>query len=256
MTRLMTYNIQEGGGSDRRFARLVEVIERASPDVLVVNEGAGWHPAHERAERIADCLGAEHRIAHTGSGFDLAFFSRLPILGLEEPDADSLFHGLAWIEVRTPDGGDLVVAGLHLDFREEWRRREEVDSILPLLAPLLERPAAVLGDLNALDPDDRVMGLRPDELAQTDLDEMPDWFLKRYPPEALPRLLAAGWRDAFRTCHPGATGYTMSTEDPNARYDYVLASPPLIGRVREVWVETAPPVTNASDHFPVIAEID
>ena len=84
------------------------------PDVLVLNEGAGWHPAHERAERIAACLDADHRIAHTGSGFDLAFFSRLPILGLVEPDADSLFHGLAWIEVRTPDEGDLVVAGLHL----------------------------------------------------------------------------------------------------------------------------------------------
>lgn len=252
----MTYNIQEGGGTDRRFDRLIEVIARVSPDVLVLNEAAGWYPRHARADRIAACLGADYRVARTRSGFDLAFFSRLPILGLEMPQVNALFHGVGWIETRTADGGRLIVVGLHLDFREEDLRREEVEAILPILAPLLESPAALLGDLNALGCDDPVMGLRPDELAQTDLSEMPDWFLKRYPPAAIPMLTRAGWRDAFRACHSGAPGYTMSTSDPNARYDYVLVSPQLVPAIGEVRVDTAPPTTNASDHFPVIAEIE
>jgi endonuclease/exonuclease/phosphatase family metal-dependent hydrolase len=48
----------------------------------------------------------------------------------------------------------------------------------------------------------------------------------------------------------------MSTTDPNARYDYILVSASLAERVEDVFVETAPPASNASDHFAVVADLD
>jgi endonuclease/exonuclease/phosphatase family metal-dependent hydrolase len=256
MIRLMTYNIQEGGGDRARQARLLEVIQRASPDVLVLNEAVNWHPQHPFADRIGAALGADYRVAPSASRFDVALFSRFPILKFRTLSTPVLLHSAAWIAVESPAGERLHVVGVHLDFREETLRVREIDALLPHLAPLLETRAALLGDLNAIAPDDPVMGLRPDELAQTDLETMPEWFLNRYPPRAMPRLRAAGWRDSFRLRHVGNSGYTMSTTDPNARYDYILVTPSLAERVEDVHVETDSPASNASDHFAVVADLE
>jgi len=256
MVRFMTYNIQEGGGDSARQARLLEVIQRASPDVLVLNEAVKWHPQHAFADRIGAALGADYRVAPSASRFDVALFSRFPILEFRTLSIPALLHSAAWIAVESPAGERLHVVGVHLDFREETLRVREADALLPHLAPLLHGHAALLGDLNAIAPDDPVMGLRPDELAQTELETMPEWFLNRYPPQAIPRFRAAGWRDSYRLLHAGNAGYTMSTADPNARYDYILVSPTLAERVEDVYVETDPPATNASDHFPVVADLE
>ncbi|MBN2492265.1 MAG: endonuclease/exonuclease/phosphatase family protein [Planctomycetes bacterium] len=256
MLRLMTYNILEGGGPPRRQRLLLEVLERLSPDLLVVNEAVDWHPRHPAADRIAAALGYSYRVARSASGFDVAIFSRCPIVEFHQPEIPQLFHSAARLTVETPSGRRLHVVGTHLDYREEALRVKEVEALLPHVAPLLETDAAILGDLNAIAPDDSVMGLAAQALSEVDLQTAPDWFAKRYPPQALARLLEAGWCDAFRLRHGLRSGYTMSTSDPNARYDYVLVSPSLAGRVRDVIVETAPPASNASDHFPVVADID
>jgi len=256
MVRLMTYNIQEGGGAPARQARLLEVIQRISPDVLVLNEAVNWHPRHEFADRIGDALDADYRVSPSASRFDVALFSKHPILEFRTLRTASLFHSAAWIAVETPTGERLHAAGVHLDYREEALRVRETEALLPHLTPLLGLHSAVLGDLNALAPEDPVMGLRPDELAGTDLETMPEWFLNRYPPEAIPRFTAAGWRDSFRLRRVASAGYTMSTTDPNARYDYILVSPSLAERVEDVFVVTEPPASNASDHFAVVADLN
>jgi len=255
MLRLMTFNIQEGGGSAGRLEQILAVILRADPDLLVLNEAVGWFPKHTMADRLARLLGAEYRIAASSSGFDVAFFSRLPILGFHQPRIANLFHTLAWTEVALPGGSPMNLIGAHLDYREESLRVLEIKNALPHLAPLVNTHAAILGDLNALSPDDPVMGLRPDELAQTDLSEMPEWFLNRYPPRTLGMLYEAGWVDAYRQTHAGETGYTMSTSDPNARYDYILVSPSLAEKTVDVHVETESPASTASDHFAVVADL-
>jgi endonuclease/exonuclease/phosphatase family metal-dependent hydrolase len=256
MVRLMTYNIQEGGGLNRRRRLLREVIERQAPDLLVINEAVDWYPRHPAADRIAAALGHTYRVARSASGFDVAFFSRFPVLEFRQPELPELFHAAAWVTVRTPSGRRLHVVGTHLDYREEDFRVREVAALTPVLAPLLEGDAALLGDLNAIAPGDPVMGLDAKQLVETDLDAAPDWLVKRYPPRALAGLLEAGWVDAFRRHHGARMGYTMSTSDPNARYDYVLLSPSLADRVKDVVVDTDPPASNASDHFPVVADVD
>lgn len=256
MVRLMTYNIQEGGGDGNRSKHLLAVIQRLEPDLLVLNEAVAWFPKHALADRLARLLEADYRIAPSASGFDIAFFSRFPIRKMcHPPIRNRLFHALAWIVVDPPGRAPLNLVGTHLDYREETFRVEEVRASLPHLAPLLAADTAILGDLNAISPDDPVMGCKPDDLARTDTASLPEWFLDRYPPRAMPLLARAGWKDAFRIRHANETGYTMSTSDPNARYDYILLSPSLAGKVSDVFVETGPPASNASDHFAVVADL-
>ena len=252
----MTFNIQEGGGTSRRQERILEVIERESPDCLIVNEGVGWFPRAQMADQIADRLDADYRIAPAASGFDLAFFSRLPIEKLVRPPLPGLLHTLAWIQLTAPDGIPLYLVGAHLDFREESHRLRETASILPAIRPLLPGYAALLGDFNALAPGDRVMGLSPYDADQVDPSHMPEWFVNRYPPEVMGLFLEAGWQDTFRHRNPSTPGYTMSTSDPNARYDYVLLSPSLATRARDAFVVAAPPASSASDHFAVVVDLD
>jgi len=253
----MTYNIQEGGGSGIRTELLLTVIQRLEPDLLVLNEAVGWFPRHALADRLARLLEADYRIASSASGFDIAFFSRFPIRELCHPPLQNrLFHALAWIVVEPPGRAPVNLVGTHLDYREEAYRVEEVRAILPHLAPLLKSDTAILGDLNAISPDDPVMGSKPDDLARTDVAALPEWFLDRYPPQAMPLLTRAGWADAYRIRHAATAGYTMSTSDPNARYDYILLSPSLAGRVSDAFVVTEPPASNASDHFAVVVDLE
>lgn len=251
----MTYNIEEGGGDDRRFDLVLQVIERASPDLLVINEGVGWFPSDERADRIAETLGATYRIAQAVSNFDVGLFSRFPIRTLHQSHG-TLLHAVAWIEVDLGEDETFTLVGAHLDYREESRRFDEIESVSASLEPLAYRRAALLGDLNAIAPGDEVLGFSWEELKHIDRGDMPEWFEARYPPRAVTALFALGWVDGFRTINPRDAGYTMSTSEPNARYDHVLVSRPLAPYVMHAEVVTAPPAANASDHFPVIVDLD
>ncbi len=254
--RLMTYNIEAGGGEDRRFARVLDVVREASPDVLVVNECVGWFPSNERADAIAACLGADYRVAQCVSNFDLAFFSRFPIRAIETPESTTTFtHGVARATLDV-DGRPMTVTGAHLDFRDERTRADEVGAMLAWLGPPGDELAAIVGDLNAITTGDEVLGIEGDAVADIPDDECPEWLFQRYPPRAIARLQRAGWVDAFRTRHPDDAGYTMSTDEPNARYDYVFLSPGAARGLRDAEVVTRAPASNASDHFGVVVDLE
>jgi len=77
----------------------------------------------------------------------------------------------------------------------------------------------------------------------------------------VPRLLQAGYVDCFRRLHPRAHGYTCATWMPAARVDYVFSSPDLASRVVRCEVlhgrgRPGQEIAHASDHFPLIAEIE
>lgn len=253
--RLMTYNIEAGGGEDRRFARVLDVVRDASPDVLVVNECVGWFPSNDRAAAIADCLGADYRVAQCTSNFDIAFFSRYPIRTVEMPPSTASFtHGVARATLDV-DGRPMAVIGAHLDYRDERTRSDEVGSLLAWIGPPGDGLAAIAGDLNAIADGDEVLGLEPDALADIPDDECPEWLFQRYPPRAIARLRRAGWIDGFRARHPSDAGYTMSTDEPNARYDYVFLSPGAARGLRDAAVVTRAPASNASDHFAVFVDL-
>ena len=69
-------------------------------------------------------------------------------------------------------------------------------------------------------------------------------------------VLDAGYVDAFRALQPDHIGYTFPTSDPHVRLDYLFVPGPCVERVSRCQVFSANEVCEASDHFPLIAELN
>ena len=70
-------------------------------------------------------------------------------------------------------------------------------------------------------------------------------------------MLDARYLDAYRMLHPKDPGYTFPTWDPHVRLDYAFVPGPSVDRLKgcEV-VAAAPGLKEASDHLPLLAEMD
>jgi exonuclease III len=117
-----------------------------------------------------------------------------------------------------------------------------VRSILDLLTPLQDTTHVLVGDFNAVHPEDSVGELPPDERPG---------YIARQPIEL---ILKAGYTDCYRLLHRDTPGYTYPAQHPWLRLDYIFASVPLAVRLCACDVDSAPPAQRASDHLPVWAE--
>jgi endonuclease/exonuclease/phosphatase family metal-dependent hydrolase len=69
-------------------------------------------------------------------------------------------------------------------------------------------------------------------------------------------VLAAGYADAWRRLHDDGGGGTFPAWDPHLRLDYVFAPETEAGCIRRCDVVASAGVAQASDHLPLLAEID
>jgi exodeoxyribonuclease-3 len=69
-------------------------------------------------------------------------------------------------------------------------------------------------------------------------------------------VLDAGYTDGFRLRHPEDAGHTFPTWDPHARLDYVFVPTPSAGRLLACEIVRDGGAQPASDHFPLLAELD
>ena len=75
--------------------------------------------------------------------------------------------------------------------------------------------------------------------------------------ETIQIMLDANYADGFRLLHPEVKGYTFPTWDPHLRLDYVFVPKPFADRLVACEVITTPAeVADASDHFPLLAQLE
>ena len=115
-----------------------------------------------------------------------------------------------------------------------------------------DAPIVLLGDFNAVAPGDAPFVRR-----------MPLWIraLLRFDggirTEAMTAVAGAGFKDAFRAANPSLAGLTLPSGAPVIRLDYVMLDEPLAGRLVACRTgEPGPVAAAASDHLPVIVELD
>ncbi len=237
--RVMTYNIQAGGGD---LGGIAEVIRSSGADIVALQEvDVHWHTRSgfaDQAAELARRLGLQVRFApiYQLPGADamspprkygVAILSRFPVvaftnhaitrLSTQEQDASPApMPGFleATVDVR---GVHVRVFNTHLDYRGDPAvRRQQVSESLAILGQLAT-PALLFGDLNA--------GPAAPEL-QPLFARLPD-----------------SWPDS------AGLGFTYPALAPVRRIDYVLASSHfrvLDARVLE---------TQASDHRPVVVTL-
>jgi endonuclease/exonuclease/phosphatase family metal-dependent hydrolase len=242
--KLLSYNIRFGGRG--REKNLAEVIKAVSPDLVVFQEAT----APEVIEGLARETGMENWAAQRNHS--IGFISRVPI-------ADHVWHypqgsKHSFLEI-VPVGTEARIFGLHLSARfskwDERRRVREIRSLLKALEDHQKGPHFLVGDFNTL---------APGELLQ--VERMPAWIRaliwisgRDIQRETIQVMLDAGYVDGFRLLHP-EKGFTFPVWDPHLRLDYVFVPSHSTDRIKSCEVIVSPATIKASDHFPLLAQID
>jgi len=237
--RVMTYNIQSGGGD---LSRIAEVIRAANPDLAALQEvDVHWADRSafvDEAEALSSRPGMRVRFARIYrlpppvSGqpmreFGVALLTRLPISEFhndsltrlstqEEHPIPTRMPGLLEVVVDVT-GARVRVFDTHLDYRADPSvRTQQVAEMLARIdsSPM---PTIVFGDLNA------------------------------GPSSAELQPLLARLRDTWPA--GAGPGFTYPAAAPAKRIDYVLTSPDF----RVVRAEVL--ATEASDHRPLVVDL-
>ena len=244
--KLLSYNIRFGGSG--RESRLAEVIRTVSPDMVVFQEATNTRVIEGLAKETEFPFWAAQR-AHS-----IAYISRVEISYHEWHYPAGAKHSFLEIVIASTEAR---IFGLHLRSTfSKWTERRRAREIQALLRGIERHQHGfhvLVGDFNTLAPGEIL-----------DVKRMPAWIgalvwmsgrdIQR---ETIQFMLDANYMDGFRMLHPEVKGYTFPTWDPHLRLDYVFVPRAFADRLVACEVITNPPeVAAASDHFPVLAQLD
>ena len=242
--RLLSYNIRRGGAG--REDALIGVIRPCAPDIVVLQEATD--PAV--IERLSQ--GSELTYWAAMPKLSLGFMSRLPIEHYQWHRPRFSRH--AFLEI-VPKGISFRVFGVHLSAVfaawTERRRMFELRSLLHAIKRHQDGAHALVGDFNTVTPGE-LIDFRP--LPQKVRATV--WLSGgqiRW--RTIEIVRSAGYVDAFRALHPTDPGLTLPTTAPQVRLDYLFVPAAHLSRVVSCQVVRDDPAQQASDHFPLLADL-
>ena len=244
MLRLLSYNIRHGGGG--RAERLAAVISREMPDVVILQEAT--------RPDVVDAVARATGMAQWGArrGYSLGFMSREPVVHSAWYRPRISRH--AFIEV-VPARAPWRIFGVHLSaVHAAWterRRRMELRALLRAIAEHQHGPHALVGDFNTVAPNE-ILDVRKLPARLRALVWLSGGRVRW---RTIQIVLDAGYADAFRHLHPDLVGNTFPTWDPHVRLDYLFVPTRCVGSVTSCSVVTSAETHDASDHFPLRAEL-
>lgn len=249
--RVMTYNILNGGVGREQYIR--EVIRAVAPQVVILQEVAdsSW------LERLANALQMQWFLGNEAKNSRVAMLSRLPVVSFASHHSFPIWHNVIEAEVLYQTNQSLILFGVHLIphlwFGFEVWRYWEVSRVLARSQKFPGTPLLVAGDFNAIAPGDGV-GIKASPASIQAMLFFQGNHIFQF---ALQRLLSADFIDTYRFLHPQEKEHTYPTFSPSTRFDYIFVNPTLQRYLKDCWVVREPQsVSEASDHFPVVAEFD
>lgn len=244
--KLLSYNIRFGGSG--RESRLSEVIRAIAPDLVVFQEATDPRVIEGLAESTGLSQWAARR-AHS-----IGYISRVAVAHHEWHYPAEARHSFLEIAL---EGSESRIFGLHLSARfskwSERRRAREIRALLKGIERHQQGFHVLVGDFNTLAPGELL-----------DVRRMPAWIRaliwisgRDIQRETIQIMLDANYLDGYRFLYPEDKGYTFPTWDPHLRLDYVFLPAPYASRLTTCKVITEPStVAQASDHFPILAQLD
>jgi len=243
--RLLSYNIRRGGAG--REAALASVICTVSPDVVVLEEAT----RPDVVERLARDTGMRHWSSKAGKS--LAFMSRDSVSSFAAHRPPISRH--AFLEI-VPATTSWRVFGVHLSaVHAAWterRRLFELRALLRTVAAHQAGPHILIGDFNTVAPGD-IFDVRRLPRRLRALVWLSGGHIRW---RTIATVLAAGYVDSFRQLHPDDLGYTLPTPDPHVRLDYAFVPGAFVRHVRSCEIVRTPDVASASDHFPLLVDVE
>lgn len=242
--RLLSYNIRYGGRS--REALLAKAINDTAPDVVLLQEATD--------AAVVERLAADTGMAQwaTFRRQSLGFLSRAQVLHHEWHRPRLSRH--AFLEV-VPAGADVRLFGVHLSaVHAAWTEHRRVLEVRALLRSIEQHQHGfhvLAGDFNTLAPGELL------DTSRLPLRLRPFLWLSggqvRW--RTVREVQAAGYHDVFRRLSPADSGVTFPTRDPHLRLDYVFVPGAFTERVTRCEVIRTTTTAEASDHFPLMADL-
>jgi endonuclease/exonuclease/phosphatase family metal-dependent hydrolase len=230
--RVMSYNIHHGEGADGRvdLARIAELVRSEKPDLVALQEvdkGVARTQRRDLPAELAALTGMTclftNNFHYQGGEYGNAVLARHPVRNWTNRRLKMLRageqRGVMQVVVQVA-GRELMFMNTHIDYRrDDAERLQNVEEFKEIIQGC-RMPVVFCGDFN--DPP----GSRTYQAMSTDFD------------------------DAWVFAGVG-NGYTITSRQPQKRIDYIwLRKGASLIPVR-VWV----PRTEASDHLPVVAEL-
>ncbi len=243
--RVLSYKICRGGSG--KEVQLAAVITAARPDIVVLQEATVPAVVEQVAKRTGMAQWASTR------GESLGFMSR------EKVDQYQWHHPRlsrhAFLEIE-PAGGNMRIFGVHLSaLYSAWTERRRVMELRALLASIKRHQEGfhvLTGDFNTLAPGDLL-----------DFRKLPNrlralvWLSGgKIQWRTIQIILDAGYVDGYRVVHGGDVGYTFPTWAPHVRLDYMFVPSGFASRVIACEIVVHPAAPAASDHFPLLADLE
>lgn len=242
--RLLSYNIRHGGSG--REEQIAAVVNSCEPDLVVFQEAT----RPDVVARLAGLCGMAE--SGTQRGTSLGYMSRQPTRhrAWHRPR----FSRHAFVEIH-PAGVDCRVFGVHLSaVHAAWTERRRVIELGNLLRTIEQHDRGfhvLAGDFNTLAPGELL-----------DIRKLPRrlralvWFSGgRIRWRTIAVILTAGYVDGYRRLHPEEAGLTFPVWDPHVRLDYVFVPADEAARLVSCRVVRHDAAAAASDHFPLLAEL-
>ena len=252
--RIVSYNILNGG--EGRADPLAEVIEAQRPDIVALVEADNL----EVVERIARRLKMDYIHAPAGDHAG-AILSAWPIETTINHAAvmrEQWMNSFVEARIIDPAGRAWPIVAMHFaahasEEREQLRERQ-LDVVLKQLAPLKGKQHILAGDFNSNAPTQRIDPARCKPRTQQEWKDNGGHIPRR----VIQRLLDVGYIDTLHAVSPqiADTGGTFTTQFPGQRIDYIFTHGIDRSRIKSARIETDRLAKYASDHFPIVAEIE
>jgi endonuclease/exonuclease/phosphatase family metal-dependent hydrolase len=229
----MTYNIHVGVGMDKKLdlQRIAEVIKQEHPDLVGLQEVDRGVKRTEGKDEIAELASLTsmnyafaHNLDYQGGQYGVAILSRFPIRNIDhrkyENRREAERRGMIRVEVEVA-GRTINFVTTHLDYQYDDGRVFETEQLLKFLENV-NGPLIVVGDFN---------------------DE---------PSGDAYQLMLTRFEDAWLTAKSKQAGLSYPADKPAKRIDYIFTRQSDHLRAKKTWLVT----TTASDHLPVVAEVE
>jgi endonuclease/exonuclease/phosphatase family metal-dependent hydrolase len=161
--KVMSFNLLWGAGAERRFdeniprqlrgrARmpvLMDFLRKANPDVLAIEEAAGWDQGDPSlAKRVADELGMNYVLAPDAWELHVVLLSKYPIVAADYVSRLQDFNGVALrATLAVTPYVDVNVIAVHLNSMSSQTRSCQLEALLDMASGLKGR-TVLLGDMN------------------------------------------------------------------------------------------------------------
>jgi endonuclease/exonuclease/phosphatase family metal-dependent hydrolase len=244
--RLLTYNIRYGGRGHE--AELAAVIRAADPDIVLLQEATD----RDVIGRLAGMTGLPNWDARPRSS--TSFMTRLDVVAYDWILPRGSRHSFLEVAIANPE---VRLFGLHLSaWFNDWterRRTREIKALLDSIRKHQNGLHLIAGDFNALAPG-----------AELNTRAWPGWIRTmvwlsggNIARSTIQHMLDEQYIDVWRALNDGNAGNTFPVWNPQVRLDYIFTPERYQPSLRTCRIVTDPPeAKTASDHFPLLAELE